>query len=148
MRKAIYLDMDGTFVDFYSVPNWLDYLRKNDTTPYETAKPLLKMNELARTLNKLQAGGWHIGIVSWCSKTGTKDFNNATTAAKRHWLESHLKSVKWDEIRIVSYGTPKGSVVDFPDGILFDDEKQNRIDWQGEAFDETDLLKVLKGFLK
>lgn len=148
MRKAIYLDMDGTFVDFYSVPNWLDYLRQNDTTPYETAKPLLKMNELAKTLNKLHAAGWHIGIVSWCSKSGTKEFNNATIAAKRHWLESHLKSVIWDEIRIVSYGTPKYSVVDFPDGILFDDEKQNRIDWQGEAFDETDLLKILKGLLK
>ena len=65
--KAIYFDMDGTIADFYGVPNWLDYLNKDDTYPYKAAKPLVNMSLLARLLNHLQAEGWHIGIVSWLS---------------------------------------------------------------------------------
>lgn len=39
MTKAIYFDMDGTIANFYSVPNWLDYLIASDPTPYEVARP-------------------------------------------------------------------------------------------------------------
>ena len=50
----------------------------------------------------------------------------------------------WDEIHIVPYGTPKQTVVKEPNGILFDDEEQNRVNWIGTAHDETCILEVLK----
>ena len=53
-KMRINLDMDGTIADFYNVKNWLDYLIAEDTTPYEIAKPLLRLCTLARLLNKLQ----------------------------------------------------------------------------------------------
>ena len=67
------------------------------------------------------------------------------TNAKKKWLSTHLKSVKFDEIHIVAYGTPKSSMVQFPNGILFDDENNNRNEWKGTAFDVDNIIEVLKG---
>lgn len=145
MAKAIYFDMDGTIANFYGVENWLDYLIASDTTPYRVAKPLINMNSLARLLNRLQAEGYHIGIVSWLSKCGTETYNAETTATKMDWLNRHLHSVHWNEVKIVPYGTPKQEVVDVVGGILFDDEVQNRTNWIGTAYDVDNIIEILKG---
>ena len=147
MTKAIYFDMDGTIANFYGVPNWLDYLIASDPTPYKVAKPLVNMNLLARLLNRLQAEGYHIGIVSWLSKCGTDEYNATVTATKENWLNRHLHSVNWNEIVIVPYGTPKQMVVQFADGILFDDEEQNRANWIGTAYDVENIIEILKGLI-
>jgi hypothetical protein len=34
-NKTLVFDMDGTIADFYGVTGWLDYLKAEDTTPYE-----------------------------------------------------------------------------------------------------------------
>ena len=62
---TIYLDLDGTVIDFYGVPNWLECLEAQDSTPYRVAKPLVNLSTLARYLNRLQARGYNIGIISW-----------------------------------------------------------------------------------
>ena len=147
MKKAIYFDMDGTIADFYGVPNWLECIERYDPTPYAVAKPLLNMSRLARLLNHLQADGWHIGIVSWLSRTGTVEFNAKVTATKEMWLHTHLKSVHWDEIVIVPYGVPKHEMVQFAEGVLFDDECRNRENWVGTAYDVDNIIEVLKGFM-
>lgn len=144
MRKAIYFDMDGTIANLYGVEGWLEYLINEDITPYANAKPMIRFCTLARVLNRLQAKGWHIGIVSWLSKSGSDDYNKSVTETKIKWLEKHLPSVKWDEVTIVKYGTPKSTVVNKPMGILFDDEEQNRKNWKGVAYDERNILEVLK----
>jgi hypothetical protein len=105
------------------------------------------MSLLARYLNKLKAIGYTIGIVSWLAKNSTKDYDIRVTKAKTDWLARHLKSVEFDEINIVAYGTPKSSVVDIASGILFDDEEPNRKEWKGKAYDETDIIGVLKALL-
>ena len=145
MQKAIYFDMDGTIANFYGVKNWLAYLEMSDPTPYATAKPLINMSQLARILNRLQAEGWHIGIVSWLSKAGDEEFNTTVTATKMVWLNRHLHSVHWDEIVIVPYGVPKHEMVRYSTGILFDDESRNRENWTGVAYDVDDIIGVLKG---
>ena len=144
MTKAIWFDMDGTIADLYGVPNWLEYLINSDPLPYKAAKPLINMNSLARLLNRLQAEGYHIGIVSWLSKSGTESYNEAVTNAKLAWLNKHLHSVHWDEIVIVPYGTPKHEAVSI-EGILFDDEEQNRTNWTGIAYDVENIIEILKG---
>lgn len=144
MTKAIYFDMDGTIANFYGVNGWLEYLKAEDATPYEIANPLLRLSILARVLNNLQRKGYTIGIVSWLAKNSNEDFDEKVTQAKIHWLKVHLKSVKFDEIHIVKYGTPKEEVVNFPNGILFDDEEPNRNNWKGNAYDESQIMEVLK----
>lgn len=144
MAKAIYFDMDGTIANLYGVENWLPKLRAEDESPYTEAKPLLRLSHLARLLNQLQLEGYIIGIVSWLSKNGTEEYNEKVARAKIEWLKTHLKSVNFDEIIIVPYGTPKENSVKFPKGILFDDEETNRKNWQGQAFDEKNIIEILK----
>lgn len=141
MAKAIWFDMDGTIADLYGVDEWLPKLRAYDPTPYAMAKPLVRMASLARVLNRLQKEGYQIGIVSWLSKTSTKEYDEAVATAKREWLKKHLASVKFDAIDILAYGTPKH---EGRNGILFDDEMKNRIEWKGEAHDEKNIIEKLK----
>lgn len=149
MIKAIYFDMDGTIADLYGVDGWLKNLIAEQTKPYRMAKSLVDMRKLGSLLNHLQNIGYHIGIVSWLSKNGTEQYNDRVTKAKLAWLEKHIGSVHWDEIKIVEYGTPKSFVVEYPQGILFDDEKPNRMEWdkQGLAFDVDNILMVLENMV-
>lgn len=146
--KAIYFDMDGTIADLYGVTDWLEMLMSGNELPYAIAKPLVRLATLARTLNELQRNGYTIGIISWLAKNSNADYDERVTKAKRNWLNTHLKSVHFDEIHIVSYGTPKQKVVNFPNGILFDDEEKNRANWTGKAFDEKEIIKILKSLDK
>ena len=145
MTATIFFDMDGTIADLYGVENWLDYLIASDALPYAVAKPLLKLNSLARILNRLQKEGYRIGIISWLSKSGTEEYNNAVTEVKKNWLKKHLASVHFDEINIVKYGTPKQMFARTENDILFDDEEKNRNNWTGKAFDVNAILEILKG---
>ena len=140
---TIWFDMDGTIADLYGVENWLPMLRASDPAPYMLAKPLVRLSALARVLNRLQAEGYEIGVISWLSKTGTPRYNAEVTAAKYAWLAKHLPSVDFDEIHIVPYGTPKQLFAKHND-ILFDDEERNRNDWTGTAFDVNNIMGVLK----
>lgn len=146
-EKAIYFDMDGTIADLYAVKGWLKKLRAYDETPYENADTLVNMSLLARYLNRLQKQGYTIGIVSWLSKNSSLDYDRKVKKAKIKWLATHLQSVVFDEINIVAYGTPKSTVVSIANGILFDDEEPNRKEWKGKAYDETDIIGVLKALL-
>jgi 5'(3')-deoxyribonucleotidase len=139
--RAINLDMDGTIADLYGVQDWLSYLIAKDTTPYRVAKPLVNLNVLARRLNTLQKKGYEINIISWLSKTSDKEFDVAVTKTKIAWLRKHLPSVKWDNINIVPYGTPKSTC---GSDILFDDEENNRKEWKGTAYDVNNILDELK----
>ena len=144
MTKAIYFDMDGTIANLYGVDNWLPKLINKDESPYKDATPMVRLATLARLLNGLQRKGYTIGIVSWLAKNSTSEYDKKVTKAKKEWLENHLKSVQFDEIHIVPYGTPKEKVVNNPNGILFDDEEQNRNNWLGNAFNEKNIIEVLK----
>jgi hypothetical protein len=141
---TINFDLDGTIADLYGVPNWLDYLLKEDEYPYSAARPLVNMSLLARLLNKLQNKGHIINVISWLSKNSTKEYDEKVIKAKRKWLEKHLKSVKFDNIYIVPYGTPKHTL---SNGILFDDEQKNRENWGNGAYNVDNIIGVLKGFI-
>ena len=145
MNTTIFFDMDGTIADLYGVENWLDYLIAADALPYEVAKPLIRLNALARVLNRLQNQGYKIGIISWLAKNSSAEYDEKVTKAKQDWLAKHLKSVHFDEINIVAYGTPKQNFAKTANDILFDDEERNRNEWTGKAFDVNNILEVLKG---
>lgn len=141
---TIFFDMDGTIADLYGVEGWLDMLIASDTLPYEIAKPLVKLNSLARILHRLQKNGYRIGIISWLSKNGTDDYNTQVTKAKTDWLKKHLASVDFDEVNIVPYGTPKQNFIKTENDILFDDEEKNRKDWTGKAYNVDNIINILK----
>ena len=145
MTTTIFFDMDGTIADLYGVENWLDYLIASDALPYEIAKPLIRLNALARVLNRLQKQGYKVGVISWLAKNSNTDYDEKVTRAKKEWLKKHLASVNFDEIHIVKYGTPKQTFAKTENDILFDDEEKNRNDWTGKAFNVNEIIEILKG---
>jgi len=146
MKKEIWFDMDGTIANLYAVEGWLDYLINEDVFPYAEAATMLNFSLFARLLNKLQAGGWKIGIISWTSKKGSEEYNLAVELVKRAWLARHLPSVEWDEIKVVRYGTNK--YIECGGGILFDDEEGNRNSWKDEAYEPSQIIEILKELLR
>ena len=146
--KTIWFDMDGTIANLYAVEGWLPMLRAEDPTPYAIAQVMHNMSILARYLNKVQKCGYRIGIISWLSKCSTPNYDEAVTFAKIEWLNKHLNSVKFDEINIVTYGTPKEQFMKDENDILFDDEEKNRINWGGVAYEPCDIMQVLKELIK
>ena len=145
MNITINFDMDGTLANLYGVENWLEMLEAEDTTPYAEAIPMLRLSALAKRLNNLQKHGYQLAVISWLSKTGSDEYNEAVTEVKLNWLAQHLPSVNWDRITIVPYGTPKQNFCENPLDILFDDEAKNRDNWTGRAFDVDNILGELAG---
>lgn len=141
MTRQINFDMDGTIANLYGVDGWLEAIIARDARPYAEATPLVNLSALARVLNRLQREGWEINVISWLAKNSTADYDARVTEAKLGWLKKHLPSVKWDNVNIVAYGTPKATC---GKGILFDDEKPNRDNWVGVAYDINDIIGTLK----
>lgn len=144
MTKAIYFDMDGTIANLYGVDGWLDCIINEYTKPYREAKTLVNMRRLGKELNRLKQNGYTIGIISWLVKGATDEYNKRVTRAKRNWLAKHLSAVQFDEVHIVEYGTPKQTL---GNGILFDDEETNRLNWIGKAYDVNDIIETLKAIV-
>ena len=142
--KKINLDCDGTWIDLYGVEGWLEDLINENPRPYQEAKPLVNLSHLARILNKLQKKGYELNIISWTSKNSSLAYHKAVCEAKKEWLRKHIPSVKWNNIYLLPYGTPKQSV---SDGILFDDEEKNRQAWNGISYTEKNLIATLKTLL-
>lgn len=145
---TIYFDMDGTIADLYGVKDWLSRLRGYDAKIYAEARPLCNMNTLARQLNKIQRNGVKIGVISWGSKDKDPIFLDAVKAEKMRWLHQHFKSVSFDEIHIVEYGTKKTTFRSSSDDILFDDETGNLMDWGMGGFHPDAINEVLKTFAR
>ena len=138
----IWFDMDGTIADLYGVQDWLTAIINRETRPYAEAKGIGNLAHIARLLNKAQASGHEIGIISWTAKNGTAEYNKAVAEVKKAWLAKHLPSVTWNIIKVVAYGTNKKTACE--NGILFDDEEPNRKTWGEGAYEPKDITKVLK----
>ena len=142
----IWFDMDGTIADLYAVDGWLADLIAENTRPYTEAKGIGNLALIARLLNKVQKNGHEIGIISWTSKGGSEAYNARVADAKREWLGKHLKAVRWNEIRVVAYGTNKLTATG--GGILFDDEEPNRMTWGEGAHTPAEIVEVLKALTR
>lgn len=127
--KTIFFDMDGTIADLYNVPNWLDYLLKEDETPYRVAKPMVDMGELTKICNSLKNKGYKIGIISWLSKGATQEYKQKIRKVKKEWLKENFP-IEFDYLHIVKYGYSKRQVNGEKGDILIDDEIQNIKQWE------------------
>lgn len=146
--KYVWFDMDGTLANLYAVNDWLPKLQAHDASPYAEAKVMHNMSQLAKLLNSVQKLGYKLGVISWLSKCPTAEYDEAVTEAKLEWLNVHLKSVHFDEIHIVSYGTPKSEFMETAEDILFDDEEPNRNEWNGSAYEPNEIIPILKELLR
>jgi len=140
---TIYFDMDGTIADLYGIKDWLKMIQEENAYPYAVAAPLVDMKKLNSILENLKSLGFKIGVISWLSRNGSKEYNKTVRKTKREWLFQKI-GINFDEIHIVKYGTPKNKVCKDKNGILFDDELRNRENWKGIAFDEKNIFEKLE----
>ena len=148
-NKTIVFDMDGTIADLYGVKGWLNYLRNEDTTPYEKARLMYDMTTLNTLLHSLKAVGYRIAITTWLAKNGTKEYNDRTRKAKIEWLNKY--NIPYDEIHLVKYGTTKANCTRHLGGyqILVDDNEKIRKGWKlGTTINANEnILKELEKLL-
>ena len=151
MAKTIYFDMDGTIVDLYGQEDWLEKLRAEDISPYVNAKPLINMEELQKVVNQLKQKGYKIGVITWLSKDGTKDYNMKTSLTKIEWLKKHFALAT--DNHFVKYGTPKHEIAKGMYDILIDDNDEILKGWKenkkkGKAIDaKGNIIRELKALL-
>jgi 5'(3')-deoxyribonucleotidase len=146
--KTIYLDMDGTIADLYSVDNWVSKLNVGDSTPYSISDPLVDLKKLENLLVRLKEKGYKIGIVSWGSKRSDEKFLEEVREAKRKWVVENLPNVKFDEFAVIDYSCNKAVAVKDPFGILFDDSSFVRQAWPGESHSQKEIFDVLSKLLE
>lgn len=139
----IWIDMDGTIANLYGVEGWLNDLENHNERPYREATPLVRMNVLARLLNKAQRNGTKICVVTALAKNSNAEYDERVIEAKKVWLRTHLKSVQFDEVRFVPYTFTKNDVNSGND-ILFDDEERHLTAWTGTAIHASRIIETLK----
>lgn len=156
MKKVKYLcfDMDGTIADLYGVANWLPMLRAESPTPYEIAKPMWDMNRLATALQKAQAQGIEVCVITWLSKGSSKEYKKVVRKAKRNWLMEN--DFPYNRFSAVQYGATKADSIrkfigENESAILFDDSEEVRRGWHlGETVDPTvtDIIEFVEGLVE
>ena len=152
--KILVWDMDGTLANTYGVENWLQMLRAYDPTPYQVAKPMWDMKELARLIRLVQAKGIENRVVTWLSKDSTPEYDRLVRNAKREWLKEN--GFPYDHFHGVKYGTTKADSIrkylgEDESAILFDDNSKVREGWHlGATIDPTacNILEVLKSLVE
>ena len=127
--KVIVFDMDGTIADLYGVNGWLDMLNAENPMPYEIARPMYNMVELAEILNELKEIGYIIAVTTWLAMGSTREYDRQVRLAKLAWLEKY--NFPYDEIHLVKYGTTKANCTRKLGGyqILVDDNEKIRNGW-------------------
>lgn len=152
--KILVWDMDGTIADLYGVENWLPMLRAFDPTPYQIAKPMWDMEELARLIRLAQAKGIENRVVTWLSKDSSPEYDRLVRNAKREWLKAN--DFPCDHFHGVKYGATKADSVrkclgEDESAILFDDNAKVREGWHlGATIDPTacNILEVLRSLVE
>lgn len=142
--KTLYFDMDGTLVNLYSDPNWLDKILAEDITLYQDAKPLIKPSQLRKTVKQLKQKGYRVGIISYLPWKTSKTYQLKVEKVKKEYLNSVFSNIEFDKIHIIPYGIPKDSFADKGD-ILFDDDIKVRKSWnKGKCYTHENILNKIK----
>ena len=140
--RWIWLDMDGTIADLYSVDGWLEDLTAHNTRPYAKAKDIYNRFDLLEVLVELKIKGYKLGVISWGSKENNTEYDKAVEKVKKEWLANRLLDSILDKIIVTPYGVCKTDTCrKFGFGILVDDEKQNRDAWDlGETINAQENI--------
>jgi FMN phosphatase YigB (HAD superfamily) len=152
MKKVKYLcfDMDGTIADLYGVIDWHLMLKAELPTPYKTAKPMWDMLRLKKALEKAQAQGIEVCVITWLSMNSSNYFKREVRKAKLEWLK--VNDFPYNRFSAVQYGTTKANsirkfVEENESAILFDDNEKVRNGWHlGETVDPTttDIIEFIE----
>lgn len=145
MEKKIYFDMDGTFYNLYGYDGWLECILSEKTECYTQSTLLVDYNNFINILNELKNKGYVLGIITWLSKNATKNYQNKVRSAKYRYINKYFNGI-FDEVHIIQYGKNKAEYCTNENCVLFDDEENNRIEWNkknGISYNVNNLCDIL-----
>ena len=145
-KKHIYFDVDGTFYNLYGYENWLECILSEKIECYTQSDLLVDENAFIECINNLKNKNYVVGIITWLSKKATKQYENKVRSAKYRYINKHFPDL-FNEIHILQYGKNKSIYCHGKNYILFDDEQNNRIQWQqkkGVAYNVTNIIDTLQ----
>ena len=134
MKKTkVYLDMDGTIVDLYGQPNWLEAIRSEAPGLFLRARPLMSEKVL---LEKFPKEKYEITVLSMTPKDASLEYCEKVIEEKNAWLDKHFPALKK---RIYQkYGHNK-NIKNSANAILVDDNETIRKSWKGIALNPAQL---------
>ena len=119
--------MDGTIANLYSITNWLERLREEDTNIFKECKPLITQNDL---FNLFPSDTYEIVILSMTPYKCSKLYHNNVIQQKNEWLDKFFPNI------VKRYYLPYGSNKNYKNSkncILVDDNETIRNNYKGLA---------------
>lgn len=133
MKKTVYLDMDGTIANLYSIKDWLPRLRAEDETIFLECEPMISEKEL---LKKFPNEDFEMKILSMTPLNASKNYCLNVINQKNEWLNKYFPSITK---RIYKpYGHNK-NLKNSENAILIDDSEPIRNSWRGIAINPIEL---------
>lgn len=132
-KQKVYLDMDGTIANLYGIDNWLERLRKEDTTIFLECNPLISEKDL---LKVFPPKSHEIIILSMTPLNCSKSYHENVITQKNKWLDIHFPSITKRIYK--KYGNNK-NLKNSVKAILVDDNETIRNNYKGMALNPIDL---------
>lgn len=124
-KQKVYLDLDGTVYDLYSIDGWLDHLRKENAKVFNMLGAVVTEREL---LKQYPLDKFDITVLTMLPKGASKKFAREVTKVKSEWLDEHFPSIT-NRI-FMKYGNDK-NIGQAVNSILIDDNEAIRRAWNG-----------------
>lgn len=141
----IYLDMDGTIADTYSIDGWLDRILAHDASVFLDAKPADK-SKVMELLEVLDDDVTILTMLPECALKGKarEDYFKEVKDSKKTWLKMHFP--EFTKIKFIDYQKSKSKYWQEGD-VLIDDSSSQIKDWPGMAI-KTNWALPLDTYLK
>ena len=151
MSKKVFFDCDGTLYNLYSIPNWLDKLRNEETDVFTENLFMGDYTEFLKEVSRLLAAGYEFGVITWLPMGASPEYEEICRQEKIEWIEKYLPFVH--DINITSYGIPKQNTIKkrAKQMILIDDNSEVCKIWETNSMrkainltDSFDIVAALK----
>ena len=109
MSIKITMDLDGTVYDLYSVENWLEKLRSEDSSVFSEGDFIGDYNRFKTVCEKLVAMGVQFEVITWLPMQASPEYELECTEVKREWVKKFMPFVT--EFTAQSYGIPKQNAI-------------------------------------
>lgn len=126
-KKVVYLDMDGTIADLYSIENWLNSLRQEESGLFLKCESLITQEKL---FSIFPQEVYDIRILSMTPKGASEEYCQQVINEKNLWLDEKFPLL---QKRIyMKYGHNK-NLKNSKNAILIDDNENIRNNFKGIA---------------
>ena len=109
MSIKVILDLDGTVYDLYSVENWLEKLRSEDSSVFSEGDFIGDYNRFKTVCEKLVSVGVQFEVITWLPMQASEEYELECTEVKREWVKKFMPFVT--EFTAQSYGIPKQNAI-------------------------------------